>query len=154
LQRNCNHDNRETFRVVDEHDVRDSLHVLLVLEHDDVKPIEWTPSYATSPRKDFLLRLEQIVIVAKKTGINLGAKEWGEQLLIDSEKYRRHLGCQTLVCFVYDPEGRIANARKVENDLSGERDGLTVRVIIAPKELQVPNLVHLCPVATNTNRSN
>jgi len=126
---------RETLRVADEFDVYDLLHALLVLEHDDVKPIEWTPSYATRPRKDFLLGLEQIVIAAKKTGNDLGAKEVVEQLVIDIQHYKQHPGCQTLVCFVYDPENRIANPRAIENDLSGEKDGVTVRVIIAPKSL-------------------
>lgn len=126
-------DNRETLRVADEFDVQDLLHALLILEHDDIKPIEWMPSYATRLRKDFLLRLEQIVIEAKMTGDDLGINELSEQLLIDIQKYHQHPDCRTLVCFVYDPERRIANARKVENDLSGNKEGFAVRVIIAPK---------------------
>ena len=84
---------------------------------------------------DFLLKLEQIVIEAKKTRSGLGARELGEQLIVDIQKYKQHPDCRTLVCFVYDPEGRIANPRGIENDLSGDKDGLTVRVIIAPKGL-------------------
>ena len=130
------HSNRDTLHVEDEYDVQDLLHALLTLEHDDIRPQEWTPSYAGgSSRMDFLLKLEQIVIEAKKTRSGLGARELGEQLMVDIQKYKQHPDCRTLVCFVYDPEGRIANPRGIENDLSGDKDGLAVRVIIAPKGL-------------------
>jgi hypothetical protein len=130
------HSNRETLRVEDEDDVRDLLRALLTLEHDDIRPEAWTPGYAGgSPRTDFLLKLEQIVVEARKTGSSLGARELGEQLAVDIQKYQQHPDCGTLVCFVYDPEGRIANPRGVENDLSGDKGRLTVRVIIAPKSL-------------------
>jgi hypothetical protein len=128
------HSNRDTLHVEDEYDVRDLLHALLTLEHDDIRPEEWTPSYASS-RTDFLLKLEQIVIEAKKTRSGLGARELGEQLIVDIQKYKQHPDCRTLVCFVYDPEGRIADPREIENDLGGDKDGLAVRVIIAPKGL-------------------
>ena len=82
---------------------------------------------------DFLLKLEQIVIAGKKSRSGLEARELEEQLIVDIQKYSLHPDCRTLVCFVYDPEGRIANPRSVESNLSGERDGITVRVIIAPK---------------------
>jgi hypothetical protein len=121
--------------VEDEYDVRDLLHALLVLEHDDVRLEEWTPSYAASPRRDFLLRLERIVVEAKMTRSGLGAREVEEQLAADIQKYKQHPDCRTLVCFVYDPEGRIANPRGIENALSGDKGGLAVRVIIAPKDL-------------------
>ena len=130
------HGHRDTLHVEDEYDVQDLLHALLTLEHDDIRLEEWTPSYTGgSSRMDFLLKLERIVIEAKKTRSDLGARELGEQLLVDTQKYQQYPDCRTLVCFVYDPEGRIANPRGIENDLSGDKDGLTVRVIIAPKGL-------------------
>ena len=130
------HSNRDTLHVEDEYDVQDLLHALLILEHDDIRPEEWTPSYAGgSSRRDFLLKLEQTVIEAKKTRSGLGARELGEQLMVDTQKYKQHPDCRTLVCFVYDPEGPSADPRGIENDLSGDKDGLTVRVIIAPKGL-------------------
>ncbi len=82
---------------------------------------------------DFLLKLEQIVIAGKKSRSGLEARELEEQLIVDIQRYSQHPDCRTLVCFVYDPEGRIASPRSVESNLSGERDGITVRVIIAPK---------------------
>jgi len=38
-----------------------------------------------------------------------------------------------LFCFIYDPEGRIANPRRLEAELTMVSDGYTVEVIIAPK---------------------
>lgn len=126
--------NRDTLQVEDEYDVQDLLHALLTLEHDDIRVEEWVPSYAGGClRKDFLLELEQIVIVAKKAVSGLGVRELGEQLGVDIRKYQGYPDCRTLVCFVYDPDRRLTNPRGVENELSGEQDGLTVRVLVAPK---------------------
>jgi hypothetical protein len=128
------HDNRDTLDVKDEYDVQDLLHSILRLEFDDIRPEEWTPSYAgSSSRMDFLLKQEQTVIEVKKTRARLGAKEVGEQLIVDIERYRTHPDCQTLICFVYDPEGQIANPRGLENDLSGNKEDLIIKVIIVPK---------------------
>ncbi len=128
------HDHRESLRVEDEYDARDLLQALLTLDHDDIGLEEWTPTYAGgSARRDFLLRKERILIEARKTRSGWGAQELKEQLLLDIQKYSQRPDCKTLVCFVYDPDGRIADPIGLENELSGERDGLTVRVIIAPK---------------------
>ena len=127
------HDNRDTINVEDEYDVQDLFHALLTLEFDDIRPEEWTPSYAGSAsRTDFLLKQEQIVVEIKKTRKDLGAKQVGEQLIIDIKRYKSHPDCKALICFVYDPEGRIANPRGIENDLNGEHEGVDVKVIIAP----------------------
>jgi len=128
------YENRDTLHVEDEYDVRDLMHVLLTLEYDDIRPEEWTPSYANGiSRADFLLKLERIVVMAKMTHNELGAKELGDQLAVDIQRYKLHPECKTLVCFVYDPEGLIANPHGIENELSGEKDELTMRVIIASK---------------------
>ena len=127
------HNGRETLEIEDEYDVQDLLHALLTIYFDDIRPEEWTPSYAgSSSRMDFLLKQEKIVIEAKKTRKGLGAKEVGEQLLIDIQKYKEHPYCSLLVCFVYDPEGRIGNPRGIENDLNKSYDGLPVKVLITP----------------------
>jgi hypothetical protein len=127
------HDNRPTLDVDDEYDVQDLMHALLILNFDDIRPEEWTPSYAgSSSRMDFLLKQEQIVIEVKKTRKNLGARELGDQLLIDIGRYQSHPGCKYLVCFVYDPEGRITNPRGIEKDLSKQHGDLKVIVTITP----------------------
>lgn len=130
------YDGRETLRVEDEYDVQNLFHALLALEFEDIRPEEWTPSYAGSrSRMDFLLKQEGIVVEVKKTRRGFEAKRVGGQLIIDIQRYQSHPDCQTLICFVYDPEGQIANPRGLENDLSGEHNGLEVRVIVAPKGL-------------------
>lgn len=121
------------FRLQDERDVQDLLRALLVLEHDDIRPQTWTPGYAAgNSRTDFLLKIEQIVLEARLAQDGLEAKTLGEQLALDIHQHQPHPDCKTLVCFVYDPDGRVANPRAIEHELSGERAGLAVRVIIAP----------------------
>lgn len=130
------HAGRETLRVSDEHDVCDLLRALLTLEYDDIRAETWRPGYLSGgSRTDFVLKLEQIVVEAKKTRPGLGAKELGEELAADVQKHRQHADCRTLVCFVYDPDGLIPDPRELEHQLSGERDGLTRRVIVAPRRL-------------------
>jgi len=125
---------RPTIEVEDEYDVQDLLHALLRLSFDDIRPEEWTPSYAgKSARMDFLLKAEQIVVETKKTRKGLDAKELGDQLIIDIQRYQSHPDCKTLFCFVYDPEARIANPIGIENDLSKSHDNLDVIVQIEPK---------------------
>lgn len=49
------HSNRATLEVEDEYDVQDLLHALFQLYFDDIRPEEWTPSYAGGSRRiDFL----------------------------------------------------------------------------------------------------
>lgn len=125
---------RSTLIIADEYDVQDLLHSLLRLFFDDIRAEEWTPSYAGgASRVDFLLKQERIVIEVKKTRPNLGAKQVGEQLIIDIARYKAHPDCKTLYCFIYDPEGRIANPQGIENDLSQGDDSFTVKVQITPK---------------------
>jgi hypothetical protein len=127
------HSNQPTLEIQNEYDVQDLFHALLKLYFDDIRSEEWTPSRAgSSSRMDFLLMQERTVIEIKKTRKNLAAKEVGEELIIDIERYKAHPLCETLVCFVYDPEGKIANPRGLENDLNRTNDELTVRVFITP----------------------
>jgi hypothetical protein len=128
------HDSRGTLDVQDEYDTQDLIHALLHLHFDDIRHEEWTPSYAGgSSRMDFLLKQEKIVVEVKKTRKGLAGKEVGEQLIVDIQKYQVHPDCKALICFVYDPDGRIANPRGLENDLNGDKNGIKVRVIVAPK---------------------
>lgn len=134
-QLSSRYSNRNTVVIKDEHDVQDLLHSLLHLFFDDIRPEEWTPSYAGgSSRMDFLIKNEQIVIEVKKTRNGLGQREVGDELLIDIGKYSEHPDCKTLICFVYDPEGRIGNPTGLENDLNAKsNDKMKVVVFIRPK---------------------
>jgi hypothetical protein len=124
----------ETLDVEDEYDVQLLWHALLRMFFDDVREEESTPSFAgKSARMDFLLPVEQLVIETKMTRKGLGAKEIGDELIIDSARYSSHPSCKKLICFVYDPLGLIANPRGLESDLSKPVGGLEVKVIVAPR---------------------
>ncbi len=128
------HENRSTLQIEDEYDVQDLLHAMLRLHFDDVRPEEWTPSYAgASNRMDFLLKDEEIAIEVKMTRPGLRDKELGEQLIIDIAKYQRHPNCKCLYCFVYDPEGIIRNPRGMERDLEKLGKGFPVKMFIRPQ---------------------
>ena len=64
----------------------------------------------------------------------MSAKEIGEQLIIDSQRYQSHPQCGHLICFVYDPEGRIANPKGIEGDLTKEINGVPISVYIKPEQ--------------------
>lgn len=125
---------RDTLVINDEYDTQDLLHSLLHIYFDDIRPEEWTPSYAGGcSRVDFLLKEEGIIIEVKKTRASLKAKHVGEQLIIDTVKYRAHPDCKKLLCFVYDPEGWVANPRGLENDLNSKDEDFEIKVMIVPK---------------------
>jgi hypothetical protein len=105
-----------------------------LLHFDDVREEEWAPSYAgLATRMDFLLPEIEAVVEIKMTRPSMSKKQLSEQLIIDIAKYKTHPHCRTLFCVVYDPEGRIANPRGVENDLSTETQQMMTRVMIVPK---------------------
>jgi len=130
------HGSRETLKIEDEYDVQDLLRGLLQIFFDDVRPEEWTPSYAgKSARMDFLIKNEKAVIEVKKTRMGLEEKEVGDQLIIDIERYRNaRPDCELLFCFVYDPEERIGNPIGLETDLSKQYGDLEVIVTVEPKK--------------------
>lgn len=127
-------DNRETLEIRDEYDLQDLLHALLRLHFDDVRPEEWTPSYAGgASRMDFLLKNEQLVVEAKMSRASLGEKQISDQLTIDAVRYRAHPDCKVLVCFVYDPVAHIKNPRGIEADLARlSASDLQVTAVVTP----------------------
>jgi hypothetical protein len=130
------HEDRPTLKIDDEYDVQDLLHGLLTIYFDDVRTEQWTPELAGySTRIDFLLKKERIAIEAKKTRKGLGKKELGNQLLIDIAHYQKHPDCNTLYCFIYDPEERMSNPTGFENDLTGKQGKLSVKVLVVPKRI-------------------
>ncbi len=122
---------RPSIEINDEYDVQDLLHALLKMFFDDIRPEEYTPSYAGgAARMDFLLKSHGTVIEVKKTRKGLSDKEIGNQLLEDIARYREHRDCRILVCFIYDPEGILSNPKGLIKDLSDESEGFSVRVLI------------------------
>lgn len=134
IQLKRRHAARETLTIKDEYDVQDLLHALLKLHFSDIRPEEWTPSYAgNSNRMDFLLKEAHIAIEVKMTRDNLKDKEIGEQLIIDIAKYQQHPDVDTLYCFVYDPNAILHNPVGLENDLNKlSTDNFSVKVFVRP----------------------
>lgn len=62
----------------------------------------------------------------------LGQKELAQELAIDKEHYRAHSDCETLVCFVYDPESRCTNPAALESDLAYRDDTFEALVVVTP----------------------
>jgi uncharacterized small protein (DUF1192 family) len=125
---------RQGFGVDDEDDVRDLLHALLRLFFDDVRVDEHTPSYAAAPRTAFFVNDGKIGLEAKLTRKGLEEKQIAEQLIVDVARFKAHTSCETLVCFVYDPDGRLGNPPSLEAELNRQYDGLDVRVLVFPKD--------------------
>ena len=118
MQLSVRRDNRETLLVRDEYDVQNLLHALLLIDFQDVRPEEWTPSYAgSSSRMDFLLKGEEIVIETKYATPQLKEKKLGEQLILDVNHYAQSADCNFLFCFVYDPQNHILNRESLRRDL-------------------------------------
>jgi len=118
-----------------EYDIQDLLHSQLRPWIADIRPEEFTPSYAGSnTRMDFLLPTHKLVIEVKRVRDKSHASKVGDELIIDIEHYRRHQDAQYLWCVIYDPELFISNPSGVASDLEGVRtttDGtINVRVFI------------------------
>lgn len=125
---------RTPLPVGDEYDVQDLLHAILKLHFEDVRPEEWTPSYAgNSSRTDFFLPRERAIIEAKMTRSGLGQKEVANQLIIDVARYAKMTQVDHLVCFVYDPEQRCTNPSALEDDLGQSEGRLRVSVVVCPR---------------------
>ena len=118
-----------------EYDVQDLLHSMLRPWISDIRPEEFTPSYAGSnTRMDFLLPAHSLVIELKFVRDRAHGKRIGDELIVDIEHYRRHPACNSLWCVVYDPKYLLTNAEGLRTDLEGARrtkDGeLMVKVLV------------------------
>ncbi len=118
-----------------EYDVQDLLHALLRPWVADIRPEEFTPSYAgSSTRMDFLLPTHSLVIELKFVRDRNHGKRIGDELIIDIEHYRRHPDCKFLWCVIYDTEKLLLNAEGLKNDLEGRRDtpdgNVTVNIVV------------------------
>lgn len=114
-----------------EYDVQDLLHALLRPWISDIRPEEFTPSYAgSSTRMDFLLPAHSLVIETKIVRDRAHAKKVGDELIIDIEHYRRHRECKRLWCVIYDPDSLITNAEGLKVDLDGSRSSKDGDVVV------------------------
>ena len=113
-----------------EYDVQDLLHSLLRPWVSDIRPEEFTPSYAgSSTRMDFLLPKHSLVIELKFVRDTNHAEKIGQELTIDIAHYKVHPSCERLWCVVYDPSKLIQNEHGLK-DLEGihEHSGRKIHV--------------------------
>jgi hypothetical protein len=99
------HADRPPFRVQDDFDLEDLVRALLPIHFNDIRPECRSPGYSATNRVDFLLAAERVAVTVKHAGPQASAADLARQVEEDVGYYRRGRGCQTLVCFVYDPEG-------------------------------------------------
>ena len=115
-----------------EYDVQDLLHALLRPWIADIRPEEFTPSYAgTSTRMDFLLPDYSLVIETKIVRDRSHGKKVGDELIVDIEHYRRHPRCKALWCVIYDPDHLITNGDGLKSDLEGIRSSNDSKVHVS-----------------------
>ena len=125
---------RTTLIVEDEVDAQDLLHALLRTQFDNIEVDEWTPNYSNgASRTTLLLNDSRLAVIVKKTRSGLNAKDITDQLKVDAARYRYHGRCTTLLCFMYDPDGRIGNPQGLETSLTSVSDSFVVEVLVAPK---------------------
>ena len=125
---------RPTLEINDEYDLQDLFYALLRLQFDEVGTEEWTPAYTNgAPRTSYLLDWEKTVVVVKQTRSGLTTRDLAEQIAADTAHYSARPNGKALVCFVYDPDGRVGNPRGLEADLSSSNGSYSVEVIVAPK---------------------
>jgi hypothetical protein len=127
--------NSQVLSFESEYDIQDLLHSQLRPWIADIRPEEFTPSYAgSSTRMDFLLPAHKLVIETKRIRDKHHASKIGDELIIDIEHYRRHPESAHLWCVIYDPQLFISNPKGLATDLEGHRstpDGsIQVKVFI------------------------
>jgi REase_DpnII-MboI len=121
---------KSPFIIEDESDFQDLLRCFLSIEFNDVRPEEYVPEYAGASAKiDFLLPEVSLSVETKYVTEKHGRKKIGEELLIDSAKYRAHPKCDILVCLVYDPKFLLENKLGFISDLESDPN-LKVRVFV------------------------
>ncbi|HIF9245321.1 TPA: hypothetical protein ACX6Q2_000138 [Photobacterium damselae] len=114
--------NAQSLTFASEYDIQDLLHSMMRPWISDIRPEEFTPSYAGSnTRMDFLLPDYNLVIETKRVRDKGHSSKVGDELIIDIEHYRRHSRCEHLWCVIYDPNLHIINPQGLINDLEGKR---------------------------------
>ncbi|MGH9761209.1 MAG: hypothetical protein ACREDR_12240, partial [Blastocatellia bacterium] len=125
---------RATLSLEDEHDAQDLFRALLKLFFEDVRKEDPAPNVGGgSSRIDFVLPDHAIAVELKQGRESLSARELGEQLMVDIERYKKHPNVRRLVCLVFDEDGHIENPRGIERDLSRVQDDIAVTVRIVDR---------------------
>ncbi|HEY3762507.1 MAG TPA: hypothetical protein VGN23_12240 [Verrucomicrobiae bacterium] len=120
----------------DEYDVQDVFGTVIKCSYQNVQDEVWTPPYAgRSARIDFVIEDIKTAVEIKRVR---SQQEIDSELIIDTAHYAQNKNVETLVCFVYDPDGVLRrDASQIEKDLSGlkiqNNRQINVTVLIRPK---------------------
>lgn len=126
---------KEALIIESEYDVQFLLNALLHIYFDDVRKEDYSPrSAGGNSIIDFTLKKEGIIIEVKMSSSRLGAKQLGEQLLIDIGRYKEYPNSSDLVIFIYDKGDYVRNKKGLIRDLEKQSTpDLKVTVIITPE---------------------
>jgi hypothetical protein len=128
------HGDRLPIDIQDEYDVQDLFHAILRLHFDDVRAEDVSPDFGgNSARVDFFLPRDRIAIEVKMMRSSLTQRKVTNELIEDIARYTAKDGVDTLICLVYDPEGRCQTPRAIETDLSKSATRLNVSVVVCPQ---------------------
>jgi hypothetical protein len=105
---------RPPFPIGDERDLEDLLRALLPVHFDEIVTESRTPHYDPGTRTDFLLQSGAVALTAKLVRPGVDECRLARQLDEDAAHHACRPGCRTLVCFVYDPQGLLAEPRRLE----------------------------------------
>ncbi len=116
-----------------EYDLQTLFHALMAPWINDIRPEEYTPSYAgASARIDFVLPEYEVVIETKIVRDQSHAKRLGDELIIDIDRYRSHPICKHLWIIIYDPKQFVSNPKGFVSDLKGESQNIKGSVYVRP----------------------
>jgi hypothetical protein len=130
---NHRHMKRPTLTVDDEYDVQDLLRALFAIFFEDVREEVWVPSYAGgASRMDFFIPAYELAIEVKRARTSMSAKNLGDELIVDRDRYKEEKRAKHLICLVFDYGGLLKGPRGLEIDLTKESttEGLAVTVKI------------------------
>jgi hypothetical protein len=130
-QLRCRHGDRPPFPVEDIHDLEDLLRALLAVLYDGFGLEGRTPAYAPDHRTDFRLQGGELALTAKRVTSADDEPRLAAELAEDVAHYQGCPGCRTLICCIYDPEGRLPDPRRLEAAWSRPHDDLDVRCVVA-----------------------
>jgi hypothetical protein len=124
--------NKNSLEMADEYDVQDLLGAILEAYFDDVIKEDPNPKWGgKSTRVDLVIKKAKILIEIKRPRMAQPEGDVSDALSADIPHYRKRQDCNTLFCFIFDPDHRITNPTVFKDDVEslGTED-MAVRVIV------------------------
>ena len=114
----------------DEYDVQDGIEAILRLIFHDVRREDYTPSRAGgNSRSDFFIRDISTVLEIKFVSGIMNDKKLGEEIIVDTERYKGNTEYEKFLFFIYDPDSKIKNPQGLKDV---EKNNKNIEIIIVP----------------------